>query len=358
MSEQVIHDTQVIIAQGFRGHRLMYVRLLAEAVLGEGRHPLLLLPSGVREQPEFAVHLRDIETSVSLRETDDWTLQNVRRFVEDGSVHPTVFSEGDPWVRSIAWRAGAWPGGISLLQMRGRGQSRRSVQRAAQTLAKSLLRWLVSARSGVSVYVLVSATASKLRRNDVPDPVSVVASPARSAALRASWYRSSGQRVSTWAGIVGGIGSRKNVELVAQALACTSAPIGLVLAGSAEVDELLIAEWVRPLSESGRFVVRNAQSLSEEDFDSTISALDCVVLAHSNEGPSGILAKAFVMGTPVVASGAVSLRADIHSLGTQAEWVPLDRKALAQAIDRAVLKVHVGVSTPDADAFATKLINN
>jgi hypothetical protein len=75
--------------------------------------------------------------------------------------------------------------------------------------------------------------------------------------------------------------------------------------------------------------------LEDVELDSAIAAVDCVVLAHSNEGPSGIFGKAVMSGTRLIASGASSLRQDAQAVATHATWTPLSADAIARAMGDA-----------------------
>lgn len=81
--------------------------------------------------------------------------------------------------------------------------------------------------------------------------------------------------------------------------------------------------------EPGVSIVQADRQLSSAELDSFISIADCVVLAHSNESPSGILGKAAAAQRAILAAGASTLRRDVMQLGDGANWCPLDPVALA-----------------------------
>jgi glycosyltransferase involved in cell wall biosynthesis len=143
-----------------------------------------------------------------------------------------------------------------------------------------------------------------------------------------------------WFGVVGKIGQRKNLPIVAAAVAALDrANVALVVAG--QIDEGILQEATPHLDrirEAGGRVEIIDRLLTESEMDQMIMELDCVVLAHSNDGPSGILGKAVAAGTRIVAAGASTLRADCRHIGAGAEWVTMTERLLSEALARAILK--------------------
>lgn len=76
-----------------------------------------------------------------------------------------------------------------------------------------------------------------------------------------------------------------------------------------------------------------------------------MVVAHSNEGPSGILGKAACLGARVVAAGARNLERDVRVLGSAGCWVPLEvselSRAFAHAMDSPRPASSIAASTED-----------
>jgi hypothetical protein len=87
--------------------------------------------------------------------------------------------------------------------------------------------------------------------------------------------------------------------------------------------------------------------LSDESLDDAIAMSDCIIVAHTNEGPSGLLGKAAAAGTRVLAAGATTLRKDCMILGDSATWVPLDLQAMTRAVDETFRSAPASV-TPTA----------
>jgi len=138
-----------------------------------------------------------------------------------------------------------------------------------------------------------------------------------------------------WIGVFGHITPRKNLSLILSSILDQS-DVGLMIAGpiDAEVSEA-IAPLLEKFAAGGGRVLHLSGFLTDAEFDSAISAVDCVVVAQSNEGPSGIVAKAAASGRRLVLAGAKSLKRDAQYLGEQATWSPLASVALSQAIRQA-----------------------
>jgi hypothetical protein len=81
--------------------------------------------------------------------------------------------------------------------------------------------------------------------------------------------------------------------------------------------------------------VFDSRLLSDSELDSAIASVAVVAIAHSSEGPSGILGKAAASGVAVAAAGAVSLKEDIERLSA-GTWAPLTPEAFAKALQHAV----------------------
>ena len=87
-----------------------------------------------------------------------------------------------------------------------------------------------------------------------------------------------------------------------------------------------------PLRAGGITVRLVDRVLTDIELDSAVVAADCLVLAHSNEGPSGLVGKAAAAGTRVLAAGAASLKTAAAALPDTATWCPLTPSTLAQAL--------------------------
>ncbi|PZS29888.1 MAG: hypothetical protein DLM58_14685 [Pseudonocardiales bacterium] len=104
-------------------------------------------------------------------------------------------------------------------------------------------------------------------------------------------------------GIFGVLTARKNAPMALDAVLATGAATDLLLAGSVQPD---VADWLATLPESGRrrVIVRDG-FLSNDLLDRLVAAADVVVIALTNNGPSGIMGKALAAEVPVVSAGSV-----------------------------------------------------
>lgn len=347
----------MIVAQNYRGHRLSYIRLLVDEVLRSGAHPILIAPEGLLDSREYSLHLSPIESAIYVVEVASVTVPAINEELPSGFTGPVVFPDGDQWLPRAARAPFPWHGETRLLVMRPAGQSRHLPLRTAQTAAKAALRGITRLRPRAQIFTLRSAAATALGRHEVRDPVTFSFHADRATEMRRRWLNETDVDDIYWFGIIGSLGERKNVSLVASALGAINDPkIGLVLLGRATPNEEATQAWTATLKGSRVHYFRDPSQLSDKDFDAAVAALDCLVLAHSNEGPSGVLGKAFAAGTRVVSAGAVSLRQDARLAPELASWVPLTQSALEEALSRASMTPAARAVPPEPQAFAQKLI--
>ncbi|WP_431797734.1 glycosyltransferase [Microbacterium kunmingense] len=214
---------------------------------------------------------------------------------------------------------------------------------------------LVGAVTPVRVAVLISATAEPAEGRvlvKVSDPVVLGTSNVSQTLLGDS------DQARPWVAVLGAITRRKNVPIVADAVSRIPGEpqVGLVVAGKVD-DEAResLEEALEAAHQRGVPTLMVDRHLTDGELDGLVYAADCVVVAHSNEGPSGLVGKAAAAGTPLALAGAESLRRDAETLRNLATWAPLNSEMLAEGIARALTfgrqKAGTG-STPDAFACA------
>lgn len=327
----------VIMAPAMDGHRFNYVRILLAACDGWAAHVTVLTTAEGREEflakNEGGVvpHWEIFEPGVDrLRALED-TSRRMRASM-------VVVPDGDRLAFHLA-RRGRWRGRgeLRILVMREFAQpgARPALARPKTLLRKALFRF-VDAMPGVRLFILGSALLvdgeAGGRRGAfprVPDPIEFEPSEQTRQALRDE----AGLEPATyWFAVAGWLDERKNIPLVLAALLSAAdlvdRPVGLLLAGRQN-------ESVRT-AVAGQALAQLDRHLSSTELDSAISLADCLVLAHSNEGPSGILGKAAAAGKPVLAAGARTLRTDCATMGHAENWVELEPQALAEAMARLV----------------------
>lgn len=312
------------------GHRLDYAGIVARAAIERGLRVLVALPEGAEAAPEARMSLPDGVELVALP-GGRTTATAVALVAARTAADRTFVLSGDDLVGAIALRGWRGPGELSLLVMRPRSQRSGRVAQAI-TAVKTGLRAAARSRRMVRVRVLTSAVDDASGPRTVRDPIRFTATEEDVAAFKAAVDL---DHRYCWVAVVGVIAARKHVPLVASAL--TGLPsTGLLLAGRVEAAERpAVDRAVAELERAGQPVRRVERLLTNAEFDAAIAAADIVVVAHGNEGASGVLGKAASVGTPLVLAGARSLADDAERLHGLAQWVPLDREALRAAVGRA-----------------------
>ncbi|GAB14340.1 hypothetical protein ARGLB_064_01020 [Arthrobacter globiformis NBRC 12137] len=321
----------------FSGHRLAYVRVLAEEALRRDQLVHVALPSDAVDSAEFRVHLSDLLGRVSFIEIANFGLNALEETSKRVNASRTVVTDGDGLALELAKR-GSWRGAgrLSVLIMR----------ESVQHPGPRILRWLKNGAKkaivgraaflpGVDLAVLKSATWSgKSALRVAVDPVQLSCSSADVEAIRMDWGLDSSKY---WFAVLGAITPRKNVPLLADSISRISRMnVGLVIAGKIEPSiRQEVDAAVQEAEGAGVNVVVVDRTLSDRELDAAVTVADCLLLAHSNEGPSGLLGKAACAGTRVLAAGARSLRVDTEGLAGLAEWVELEADAIADAMNHA-----------------------
>jgi hypothetical protein len=352
-------DRTLIVEKNASGHRLYYVRLLAAAAHVRGDRVTIVLNSAQAGAPEIDVHLNRLAEDIQVLFVEEFDVASVAELARAHGASLTVVPDGDLFAIDLG-RVGRWEGGgrLSVLVLREIAQPTRvpGLQLLKTRVRLHFLR-RAGRLSGVTVTLLKPITWSGSSAfATATDPVSSVATGDAVSQLRDTWGL---DRERYWFGVLGAISARKNLDIIANAL--TIAPtdrVGLLVAG--EVDEETV-ERVEPalaqLRASGvRTVVVN-RLLEDWELDASVLAIDCVVLAHSNEGPSGLFGKAAAAGTRIVAAGAQSLRRDCAALPDISTWVHLETSCLSEALCSAVEAPRPGpVPGLGSDNFAQAML--
>lgn len=327
------------------GHRLMYVRIIANRAVRHGHFVAVLIPAGSSSSP----HLVDLHPNVRVIELAADKASSLQRILAryTSDIDHIVLPDGDRAAVSFAWRRRP-RATISLLVMRepnGYG----GVIASLKTQIKRTMYRIANRRGGVAVFVLRSAgddRSSELQL--VFDPITWSATPTSIAIAKRSLL---GEDDRYWFAIVGAITARKNVVLVADALSrlAMGHEIGLLIAGAQTEEVAADMRRVREVADdAGLRLVEIARPLQDSELDDLIGAVDCVVLAHSNEGPSGILGKSVLAGKPVLTAGAASLRNDVRQLyQVGGYWAPLDTSSVSRSAREVICAKRPVVAAAD-----------
>ncbi|MCU6479906.1 hypothetical protein [Arthrobacter sp. A2-55] len=343
------------------GHRFYYVRLLIEAALKRGDTVAVGLTRESFNCPEYKLHLKHFESQISMYIATSNDLSSIESISEKFRADLTVIPDGDIFARRLI-RKGKWRGAgrLSILIMRERSQNRSNPVRVwvDNSLKKSIFT-MASRMNSVKIVILKSSTWKGVSNYSVArDPVSSFTTSESIRSIRESWQIEDSKH---WFGIFGNVDMRKNLSLIAQSIALLHrSEIGILIAGQCQQEALDEAgEYLDNLRESGVKVVVVNRILTDLEMDSAIAAVDTAVLAHSNESPSGILGKAVVAGTDVVAAGAITLKEDAKMIPQNAIWCPLDMYDLKIALEKSMERS--GTVSPlaglGADQFTSELLS-
>ena len=327
---------RVMIVEGNPdGHRLYYVSLLIRGAEESGCRVTVATTELALSSPEWSAHVGAGGDGATVTILNDYRLEAVRRRADELQVDHVIVPDGDSFVYELSrWKRWTGSSTVTAIAMREKGQpSAVPGLRFLMTLAKHTTFLLANIRPRVEVRILKSGPWRGFSMVPVVrDPVVLTHQGSESIQLPG------GDRF--WFGIVGSVGHRKNLPLVAAALASLNrADIGLIVAGQIDAGVLDLAEpHLSRIRDNGGQVEIIDRLLSDSEMDQLIVDLDCVVLAHSNDGPSGILGKAAAAGTRIVAAGAPTLRSDCRNIGDGAEWAQLRQHELSKALERAAHK--------------------
>lgn len=332
-----IAPTTLIVEPNPLGHRLYYVALILDECHSRGDRVVLLTTARAVDSAEWRIHIgrRDLETL--LRPDDAFDLSEIAKLATRVGAASTILPEADHYLLPILRRGWRGPGELTVLVVRAEVQARPPLarMRVGKSFFKKVMIWAADLRPRVRVFALRSPLTNKRGPiRWIADPVALSCSSEQMTAMRARW---DGGRPRYWLGVFGAISPRKNLPLIVEAI-LDQPDLGLLIAGTVDPEVMAAAQpLVDQFIADGGSVIRLSGPLSEAEFDSAIGAVDCVVVAHSNEGPSGIVIKAAASGTRLILAGAKSLREDATNLRGLATWSTLDVYALRKAIQDARL---------------------
>ncbi|MEV8239978.1 hypothetical protein AB0O90_07080 [Microbacterium testaceum] len=337
-----------------RGHRLYYVRILATSLRESGVDVEIVTSDGAASTREWEIHLGDVRDLTFRVLEKDASLEALGLDSDSHTVDLTIVPDGDRYL--IDAIRGRWKarGSVSLLAMRADAQHSSGLRSLLWGLAKKLLIYGADRRKHVRAAALKSSLADrKFPIRWVSDPVTLACS-ATDVQVARSGLDSDGSRF--WVGVFGAVTPRKNLNLVAKALLEVPGA-ALLVAGSIDDASWDLAKGpLDLLVEAGREVMLRTEPLRDVEFDALIASVDCVVAAHTNEGPSGIVGKAHAARRPLVLAGAKTLRDDARQIGGMAAWSELDSTAIAQNIRRFAEQPPTGTSlSSDVRSFVDGL---
>ncbi|HPZ14620.1 MAG TPA: hypothetical protein PLK04_10335 [Bacillota bacterium] len=327
---------KLIVEPYAAGHRLYYVALLLKELMSRGEDVTLLTTSTTVESAEWQVHLSAITPAVLERPLDEFNLTDIAAVSASVGSELTIIPNADAELLPVIIQGWRGPGALKLLVMRAQ-----SAQpgppfprlRPLKTLVKRALIRAADLRSSVDVYALRNPLSPPGRvLNWVPDPIVLNCTPQQQKKLEAQ-LDAHGDRY--WFGVFGAICPRKNLPLIAAAIA-DQQDCGLVIAGSVADDVAKdSAPFLEAFTANGGAVIQLPGPLTAEEFDSAIATVDCVIVAQSEEGSSSIVLRAAALGRRLIVAGAKSLKKDASYLPQHAEWCRLEVDVVRTAMSKA-----------------------
>lgn len=356
----------VIAESNGGGHRLVYVRLLVARAAQEGHDVVLALPQTLIDGEEFAKHLSPVKDLFRLRPFPEKpSLSELASLSRQLNASTVVIPDGDAAALKLGlWQR--WAGGSELrvLVMRDPRWTRNESGRIPP---KSRLKLAILRRAqrapGVS---LIWLREPGYRANNpekvAHDPI-VLDAPIGLIRERARAFREShGLRDDVhWFGVVGAITPRKNVDLIASALAEIGmrrpARIGLAVLGPlAPSLPWTKADLHRELRESNVELVVDDRIYTNLDVNVAVASVECVVMAYSSHSPNATLGKATALGVALVAAGPPSVRGFVSQLHG-GEVARLEKGDLGRALARHLdSPVEMAPRNPDVDDFAGEML--
>ena len=337
-----IKPAHILIAESnFDGHRLYYLTLIAETAAELGAKVSVLTNFALSNSPALLELQSRFLSQIQIICTDDFSLKNLSSIALGSGATQLIVPDGDRYVYDLAKSRKWGKVDLTLLVMREFGQNKYFYGSALLgTLAKKLVIWWVRTVKNAEISVLKpSLWPGVATKRKVKDPIQLSKEVLQTNKDQAKAMMNLPKNKQIIA-ILGSIDNRKNPLLVAQAIiALNDENLILLLAG--KVDVATYSHFEQFVQSNPRFsqniIIRN-NYLNDDDLDLTIAASDIVCVAHSNEGPSGIMTKSIILGTKIVAAGAHSLKRDLKEYPQSGIWVSLTQSAISQGISKLLVE--------------------
>lgn len=346
-----MRSTLIVLANG-GGHRLNYVSLLLREQIARGQRTYLLLPEDAPKEL-LRLHLGDhLDPSVSVAFLSRVSFRAAIATARRRACNLIVFPDGDTYVRDLAWRFLPRSVEVNVLVMRSASRRGRGAPERIRLGAKRLLLAVARRRRQVNCFDLVSPVSFAIqpKTHAIPDPITWT--PGESPA--------SLDPRTQWIVVVGALTPRKNIPEVIEGLLRAQTPhIGLFLAGMIDDDyRQVVQTFLDRATKAGLPIRTEFRPLEEGELDSIIGQAACVVMAHTNEGPSGILGKTLMAGTRVLAAGAISLREELALIPDPGRgWTNITPEAISELLDQVLqAPAPSPISLPSESTFARGLL--
>jgi glycosyltransferase involved in cell wall biosynthesis len=343
------------------GHRFQAVANVAQLARRRGDRPVLLTSRGATSREEFAVYLGDLdlETHEVYGAEHPPTAEiagQVAAFARAHDVATVLVMDADQSLKRWWWVA---PRAFRGLPRRPRVIFMLTRYPARLRLTDRVGWQLRISKGSLALAAMATRTLHRVAgfagREDMTtgwlvkrarDPASCTSHARDRAVIRTELGLPAGRPL---VGVFGVMSLRKNAPLVLDAILAARTGADLVLAGKVLPD---VAEWLAALDPAvrERIVVRDG-FLPNDVLDRYVAAVDVVVIALTNNGPSGIMGKALAAGVPVVSAGS-EVRARELAATAGGEATDLTVAGIAGGLDR-VLAADPAAARPSRVPLAT-----
>jgi len=344
VASATVHMRVALVVPDHRGHRLAYVAMLVRQARASSVDVIILGTQEGRESDEFTMHLSSYG-ELNWIAKSELPIRSLLKMAQQLNIDRIIFPDGDKIVSRLILSRLRSSVDIALLIMRP-SPARGSLGRPRWAI-KSAAIWVLRRRR-VKAFNLTSSLKVDVRPYELSDPID----------LAIDVPVASEESALFTIGVVGSITRRKNLPIIIEALGLSGQESRLIVAG--RIDPDAARELADAIHRSGvgseQIQIRN-QLLTDRDLDLTVAEVDCVILAHSNEGPSGIMGRAAALGTKVLASGALSLKADAANWPDGAIWCELSSASIATAMREISARAKPSpLAVSNSKEFAAKLL--
>lgn len=325
------------------GHRFQAVGNVALLARRRGDRPVLLTSVGATRRDEYAVYLDGLgiethEVYSAERPATRELAAEIAGYCRAHDVATVVVMDADHALKRWWWAAAR--------AFRGLPRRPRVIFMLTRYPARLRLTdrfgWLLRvSKATLALAAMATGTLHRVAgfagREDLStgwlvkrarDPAICTFHSGDRAAIRAELGLPADRRL---VGVFGVMSLRKNAPLVLAALQQARTEADLVLAGLVKPD---MAAWLDGLDPElrARVIVRDGY-LANDVLDRYVAAVDAVVIALTNNGPSGIMGKALAAEVPVVSAGSVVRARELAATGGGLA-AELSAASIAAAVDR------------------------
>ena len=326
-----------IVELAGRGHRLVYVAILAEYALESGDQVFFITSRRVTSQADYRVHVEASFPDIHVELLDTPDMQALKTLAERLALTDVVIPDSDIWLpRLVAVIPSKLPFNLTLLVMRDPTlpEIELTLSRLLRRAAKIAILRAIQAKRGPKwrVLKLKDPLPSLLVPGETaPDPVAP-----RPASLLVDAFRAELPSAGFWFGVVGSISARKSpIAIALGALESGLCGCGLALIGPQNLDASMkqtLHDSLGQLEAAGWKVFVKDVTLTDEEISVAIAAMDCVVVAYTNPHPPSTVSKSVALGTRTVVAGSRGTLGSAKQLGATVVTADSSPEGLSEAL--------------------------